>query len=129
MLNTCISIGFALFFLLVIKSQSCGGCKFDTIQDMINMVKVDFVPTVCEWIHAKGSPKALLAVYVRMSSLCLFIPKCNELHKRTKFIQWHSGERGSGTVRVYAPRDDFSLVTTLSIHQAPITAIKVLYMT
>ena len=30
--------------------------------DMINMVKVDFVPTVCEWIHAKGSPKALLAV-------------------------------------------------------------------
>ena len=31
---------------------------------MIDMTKLDFQPSICEWIHPPGSPLALLAVYV-----------------------------------------------------------------
>lgn len=32
--------------------------------DMINMIKLGFVPHACCWVHKKGKAQALLAVYV-----------------------------------------------------------------
>jgi peptidylprolyl isomerase domain and WD repeat-containing protein 1 len=40
--------------------------------DMINMLKLGFVPKTCCWVHASGQAQSLLAMSVP-SSLSLFI--------------------------------------------------------
>ena len=33
------------------------------LSDMINMLKLGFVPLTCCWVHRRGQAQALLAVY------------------------------------------------------------------
>ena len=52
--------------LLILVSRNVLGFAEVTegLVDMINMIKLGFVPHACCWVHKKGKAQALLAVYV-----------------------------------------------------------------
>ncbi|KAH8114737.1 peptidyl-prolyl cis-trans isomerase [Phellopilus nigrolimitatus] len=61
--------------------------------DMINMIKLGFVPQTCCWVHRRGQAQALLAV----------------------------SEQDSGVIRIYDGRgNDQPLLTLDKIHRAPV---------
>lgn len=73
---------------------------FDVLSfDMINWVKLDFIPGPCEWVSSRSGAGYLLAV----------------------------GDVDSGSIRLYNAVGDSSHIKTLSIHSAPVLIIKLNY--
>ncbi|KAI5121089.1 hypothetical protein M0805_008602 [Coniferiporia weirii] len=67
---------------------------FDVVNfDMINMIKLNFVPQTCCWVHRRGQAQALLAV----------------------------SERDTGVIHIYDGRgDDKPLLIVDKVHKAPV---------
>ncbi|OCB88921.1 peptidyl-prolyl cis-trans isomerase [Sanghuangporus baumii] len=67
---------------------------FDVVNfDMINMIKLGFIPHACCWVHKKGKAQALLAV----------------------------SESNSGAIRIYDSRgDDKPLLVVDKVHRSPV---------
>ena len=73
---------------------------FDVINfDMTTMIKLDYVPSVCCWVHKPGAASGLVAC----------------------------GEQESGTIRVYRAGDEAeaasALTATIEVHTAPVVAM------
>lgn len=46
------------YFIFILKITTC------IYSDMINMMRLPFVPNICEWTHPPGAAITLIAVYV-----------------------------------------------------------------
>lgn len=78
---------------------------------MINMIKLNFVPHACCWVHGRGQAQALLAVCVK----CLYFP----FYIYLPFT--HRSDSASGQIRVYDGRgDDKPLFVVDKVHRAPV---------
>eukprot|EP00053_Salpingoeca_punica_P011903 m.106158 g.106158 ORF g.106158 m.106158 type:complete len:628 (+) comp15809_c0_seq2:41-1924(+) len=64
--------------------------------DMINMMRLDYQPSVCEWIYAQNAPVALIAC----------------------------GEQSSGKIRIYNSREDAKPLRVLEIHSHPLMCMQ-----
>ncbi|XP_065674535.1 peptidylprolyl isomerase domain and WD repeat-containing protein 1 isoform X2 [Hydra vulgaris] len=70
---------------------------FDVINfDMINMIKLNYHPSLCEWLFKKGDPISAIAI----------------------------SEKEGNVIYIYDGRGESKLLTTQSIHFKPITAMK-----
>ncbi|CED84173.1 peptidyl-prolyl cis-trans isomerase [Phaffia rhodozyma] len=79
----------------VFATVGSDGCKvFDVVNfDMINMLKLDFEPKTCCWIHQSGTAQTLLAI----------------------------SEQGTSTIRIYDGRGDGKPLYTLDkLHRHPV---------
>ncbi|KAF8319014.1 hypothetical protein DL93DRAFT_2053995 [Clavulina sp. PMI_390] len=70
---------------------------FDVVNfDMINMMKLDFVPLTCCWVHKRGQAQSLLAI----------------------------SDSASGAIHIYDGRGNGTALEKVSIHQAPVHLMK-----
>lgn len=96
----------------------CLSEDFNTrVLDMINMIKLGFIPHACCWVHRRGRAQALLAVYVyplNFNLLSIYLT----ILKRS--------EQTTGVIRIYDGRgDDKPLLTIDKVHRAPVHVMTV----
>jgi hypothetical protein len=45
-------------------------CELTAYPDMINMIKLSFIPHACCWVHRRGQAQGLLAMYATSRLAC-----------------------------------------------------------
>lgn len=88
------------------------------VVDMINMIKLGFIPHACCWVHRRGRAQALLAVYVHPLNNFNLLSIYLTVLKRS--------EQTTGVIRIYDGRgDDKPLLTIDKVHRAPVHVMTV----
>ena len=84
--------------------------------DMINMLRIGYVPSYCAWLYAGGAATAALAWSVNICQCCTF----------SIFIT-HSCEQSAAVVHVYDGNGGSSseLAALDSLHSSPLTFMEV----
>lgn len=78
MLLTLVRFWYAYHELILYASVQYESNKYTSFADMINMIKLSFMPSHSEWIHSPGDAINALAVYVHSdSSLLCFLTLLN----------------------------------------------------
>jgi hypothetical protein len=86
-----------------------------TKTDMINMIKLEFTPKACCWVHKRGQAQGILAVYVSIP----FFTGSGAYERTLRSVI--SSEQNSGSIRLYDGRGDGKpLETVEKLHRFPV---------
>ena len=89
--------------------------------DMINMLKLEFTPKACCWVHRRGQAQSILA----MCAISLSFACCWGALLMTLI----SSEQNSGTIRLYDGRGDGKpLETVEKLHRFPVHLMTVRFL-
>ena len=98
------------------QCQCVYGAYFSS--DMINMFKLDYVPSVCCWVFSPGDPISTVAMYTFHFPILSFL--------RFQQAYFFSSEKDSSKIYIYDGRgtkDALKVLTTL--HDKPVSIIRV----
>lgn len=84
-------------------------------EDMINMLKLPYVPNTCCWVHRRGQAQGLLAMYVYSVQVFRLQPHL-----------LRSSDKNSGVIRLYDGRGNGEPLETIDkLHRSPVHVMTV----